>query len=449
MNNRTVLLKSGINRKGPVIYWMSRDQRIQDNWALLTAMRFAKENKLPVVIVFILAENFLGAGSRQFGFMLKGLAEVYNTASGYNIPFFLLKGEPGKTVPGFIKELSASVLFTDFDPLKIKRKWLQDVVEKTEIPVYQTDAHNIVPAFIVSNKQEFSAAHFRRKINPQLTEYLEEYPALRKLQKSGIDAPIPDFESLYKEYNFHPFKVDWIKPGETNARLVLESFLEKKIKNYIFKNDPNSSSVSGLSPYLHFGNISAQRIVLNIERMNIPSEQKESFLDELIVRKELSDNFCLYNKYYDSFEGFPQWGKETLNKHRDDEREFTYSTEQFEDAKTHDELWNAAQMEMVIKGKMHGYMRMYWCKKILEWSSSPEKALKTAVYLNDKYEIDGRDPNGYAGIAWSIGGLHDRPFSERPVYGRIRYMNYNGCKRKFDVKKYIDNVQNLPDAGRF
>lgn len=441
MNNRTIQIKSGIIKKGPVIYWMSRDQRIHDNWALLSAMHNARENKLPVIIIFTLAENFLGAGSRQFRFMLKGLAEVYNTAAGYNIPFFLLKGEPGNTVPAFIKELSVSVLFTDFDPLKIKRKWLQDAAAGTEIPVYQTDAHNIVPAFRISQKQEFSAVHFRRKITPLLAEYLEEYPALPKQQKSGIEASIPNFESLFMEYNFPPYEAGWIKSGEANAHIMLESFLRKKIKNYVYKNDPNSNSVSDLSPYLHFGNISAQRIVLNIERMDIPSEQKESFLDELIVRRELSDNFCLYNQNYDSFEGFPQWGKETLNKHRDDDREFIYSTEQFEKAKTHDELWNAAQTEMVIKGKMHGYMRMYWGKKILEWSSSPEEALKTAIYLNDKYEIDGRDANGYSGIAWSIGGLHDRPFSERPVYGRIRYMNYNGCKRKFDVNKYIEAVR--------
>lgn len=441
MNNRTIQIKSGIIKKGPVIYWMSRDQRIKDNWALFTAMHYARENKFPVIIIFILAENFLNAGSRQFRFMLKGLSEVYNTACDYNIPFFLLQGKPDKTIPALIKELSASVLFTDFDPLKIKRKWLQDVIVKTDIPVYQTDAHNIVPAFRVSPKQEFSAMHFRRKITPLLDEYLEEYPVLQKQQKSIIEAPVPDFESLYKKYNSYPFEVGWIKPGENNANLELINFLRKKIKNYIYKNDPNSNSVSDLSPYLHFGNISAQRIALNIERIDIPSEQKESFVDELIVRKELSDNFCLYNQNYDLFEGFPQWGKETLIRHLDDEREFIYSIEQFEKAKTHDELWNAAQTEMLIKGKMHGYMRMYWCKKILEWSSSPEEALKTAIYLNDKYELDGRDPNGYAGIAWSIGGLHDRPFSERPVYGRVRYMNYNGCKRKFDVNKYIDNVR--------
>ncbi len=439
MNKRTIQIKSGTLNKGPVVYWMSRDQRIHDNWALLTALRFSKENKLPTVIVFNLTGGFLGAGNRQFGFMISGLEEIYNTAAEYNIPFYLLRGEPGVNIPEFLEATSASALFTDLDPLKIKRKWLKEISAKVKIPVYQTDAHNIVPLFRVSGKQEFSAMHFRKKIVPLLREYLEEYPPIFKAEKSGMNAPSTDFESLKKEYAAPPFEVDWISAGPEGAYKTLENFLHKRINNYNTKNDPNSNSVSGLSPYLHFGNLSAQRVVLNIERMDVDPECRASFLDELIVRRELSDNFCWYNQSYDRFEGFPQWGKDSLEKHRNDEREFIYKRSVFEKAKTHDPLWNAAQNEMVLKGKMHGYMRMYWCKKILEWSSSPEEALQTAVYLNDKYELDGRDPNGYAGIAWSIGGLHDRPFAERPVYGRIRYMNYNGCKRKFDVEKYIQN----------
>jgi len=172
-------------------------------------------------------------------------------------------------------------------------------------------------------------------------------------------------------------------------------------------------------------------------------KSKDAFLEELIVRRELSDNFCFYNANYDNFEGFPAWAKKTLNEHRNDRRKYLYTPEQFENALTHDELWNAAQMEMVKKGKMHGYMRMYWAKKILEWTESPEQAMEIAVYLNDRYELDGRDPNGYAGIAWSIGGVHDRAWNSRPVFGKIRYMSYNGCKTKFNIKTYIENVQSL------
>ena len=157
----------------------------------------------------------------------------------------------------------------------------------------------------------------------------------------------------------------------------------------------------------------------------------------MIIRRELSDNFCFYNPNYDHFEGFPAWAQKTLNEHRRDTREYLYNQEQFEKAFTHDPLWNAAQMEMVRKGKMHGYLRMYWAKKILEWTPSPEEAQRIAIYLNDRYELDGRDPNGYAGIAWSIGGVHDRAWGERPVFGKIRYMSFNGAKSKFDVARYI------------
>ena len=169
------------------------------------------------------------------------------------------------------------------------------------------------------------------------------------------------------------------------------------------------------------------------------SDGKKTFLEQLIVRRELAENFCYYNNDYDSFNGFHAWAKKTLNEHRADEREFLYSPAEFENAETHDDLWNAAQYQMVEKGKMHGFMRMYWAKKILEWTPDPEVALQTAIDLNDKYELDGRDPNGYTGIAWSIGGIHDRPWFERPVFGKVRFMNYNGCKRKFNVNNYIIN----------
>lgn len=236
----------------------------------------------------------------------------------------------------------------------------------------------------------------------------------------------------------------WIKSGEDEAHLVMKYFLENKLFLYDKKrNDPTKDGQSNLSPYLHFGQISAQRIVLEVMKTNADEQSKNTFLEELIVRKELSDNYCFYNMNYDNFNGLPEWAKKTLNKHRDDRRKYIYTLEQFENAKTHDDLWNAAQMEMVKKGKMHGYMRMYWAKKILEWSESPEQAFKIAIYLNDKYELDGRDPNGYTGIAWSLGGLHDRAWNERPIFGKVRYMNYNGCKSKFDVIKYIQYVKYL------
>jgi len=218
---------------------------------------------------------------------------------------------------------------------------------------------------------------------------------------------------------------------------MLREFLRERLPWYHEgRNDPMEDAQSNLSPYLHFGHISAQRIVLEVTKHDANRESQEAFLEELIVRRELSDNFCFYNAHYDHFEGFPDWAKKTLNDHRKDTREYVYSLDDFGRGDTHDQLWNAAQREMVRRGKMHGYMRMYWGKKILEWTESPEEAIKIAIYLNDRYELDGRDTNGYAGIAWSIGGVHDRAWPERPIFGKIRYMSYHGCKSKFDVMAY-------------
>ncbi|RMD48713.1 MAG: hypothetical protein D6830_06350 [Ignavibacteria bacterium] len=201
------------------------------------------------------------------------------------------------------------------------------------------------------------------------------------------------------------------------------------------------NATSNMSPHLHFGNISAQRMAFVLAGTD--DENHSSYLEELIIRRELSDNYVYYNSNYDNFKGFPNWARRTLDYHRNDEREYLYTLVEFENGATHEELWNAAQKELVSTGKIHGYMRMYWAKKILEWSDSPEEAQRIAIYLNDKYGLDGVDPNGYTGIAWSVGGVHDRAWSERPVFGKVRYMNYNGCKRKFNVEKYIAKQLNM------
>lgn len=232
--------------------------------------------------------------------------------------------------------------------------------------------------------------------------------------------------------------------GEKAARNVLRSFLEQKLSSYEENsNNPTRQGQSDLSPYLHFGQISAQRVALEVLASAATGPARERFLEELIVRRELSDNFCFYNENYDTVAGFPAWARKTMGEHSSDKREYLYARHQFEEAGTHDGLWNAAQMEMVKRGKMHGYMRMYWAKKILEWSETPGEALDTALYLNDRYELDGRDPNGYTGCAWSIGGVHDRAWPRRPVFGKIRYMSFNGCKSKFNVNAYIDQVNSL------
>jgi deoxyribodipyrimidine photo-lyase len=442
---RIRLLKKGDIPEGPVVYWMSRDQRVDDNWALVHAIELAQDSDKECMVIFTLVSDFPGATLRQYEFMIKGLQKLEKRLLHLNIPFVILFGNPVSTVPAFVNANNISCLVTDFDPLKIKRKWKEEVGKRITIPMHEVDAHNIVPCWLASDKEEYAAHSFRHKIQKLLPEFLDEFPPLtpmpnkRHTEGNNWDAII---SSLHINRSVKP--VEWMKPGENAAKIVLENFLSEKLINYSsFRNDPVINATSNLSAYIHFGHIAAQRIALEIIK-NYPRDiNTDAFLEELIVRRELSDNFCYYNNNYDSMNGIKPWAMQTLEQHRHDKREYKYTTDQFENAQTHDELWNAAQLEMIITGRMHGYMRMYWAKMILEWSPSPEEALNTAIYLNDKYELDGRDPNGYTGCMWSIGGIHDRPWAEREIYGKIRFMNRKGCERKFDVNKYIRTVNQM------
>lgn len=426
---------------GPVVYWMSRDQRSQDNWALLYATQLAAELETKVEVVFCLTPSFLGATFRQFDFMLTGLAEIEGELTKHGIKFSIISGEPVKTLLEYCNGRQIKALVTDFSPLRIGREWRAFVARELPVSMFEVDAHNIVPAWLASDKQEYAARTIRPKIRRQVVEFLVEIPKLPK-QENEVSSDI-DWSKIRAGLSCDKsvLPVEGITPGEKAARKQLTQFVEKRLEGYdALRNDPNENSQSDLSPYLHFGQVSAQRIALEV--LKTPNtKDREAFLEELIVRRELADNFCLYNPNYDSAEGFPSWAKKTLDAHKNDKREYVYSLKQFEEAKTHDRLWNAAQNEMKKTGKMHGYMRMYWAKKILEWTKNPEQAIKIAIYLNDKYELDGRDPNGYAGIAWSIGGVHDRPWFNRPVYGSIRYMSAGGAKGKFNVEAYCNRWQ--------
>ena len=381
---RVRLLQKGDDKKGPIAYWMSRDQRLHDNWAVYFAQQLAEEKKENFCIVFCLVPNFLEATIRQYGFMLKGLQELEEEAGKYNIPFFLLTGNPDDEIPKFIKKNKVSNLISDFDPLKIKRIWKRDVAKKIDIPFYEVDAHNIVPCLHVSNKLEFAAYTIRPKINKYLQEFLDLYPELKKQKKfESFSSDKIVWEKIKNslQINFDVKEVNWIDPGSIEGLKMLEDFLQNKLEIYNEdRNDPNKNAQSNLSPYLHFGQISAQRIAIETQLHHGESESEKAFLEELIIRRELSDNFCYYNKNYDSFNGFPDWAKKTLNEHRKDKREFVYSLEEFEKASTDEDLWNAAQSKLISTGKLHGYMRMYWAKKILEWSESPEAALKNCYF---------------------------------------------------------------------
>jgi len=444
---RIKVLKEGQEKKGPVVYWMSRDQRVNDNWALIYAQARAIERKTPLIVVFCLAKEFLGATKRHYVFMLKGLQEVANLLAKKHICFHLLTGAPGNELSRFIRKNKASLLVSDFDPLKIKRKWKEEVLNKSEVTFHEVDTHNIVPCWMTSPKQEYGAYTIRPKIKHLLPFFLEKFPKIKPHPFLLKDSFKPfDWDTLLNTGgpNDSLQQFNWIKPGEKAAQKALNTFLKLKLVTYdARRNNPVLDGQSDLSPYLHFGHLSAQRIALEVSNSTPTQKIKEPFLEELIVRRELSDNFCFYNTSYDTIAAFPEWAKQTLKAHRKDKRPYLYTLEQFEQSATHDPLWNAAQTEMVTRGKMHGYMRMYWGKKILEWTPSPEEALHYAIYLNDRYELDGRDPNGYTGIAWSIGGLHDRAWGERPIFGKIRYMSYNGCKSKFNIREYIEKIQKV------
>jgi len=440
-----LLSKTDIIKKGPIVYWMSRDQRVADNWALLYAQKIAFEIKQPLCVVFCLIPSFLGAQLWHYDFMLQGMREIEATLTKLHICFEIVMEDPVQAITTYVKKNDIGALVTDFSPLTIVQTWKKKIKKSIKVPFFEVDAHNIVPCFFASDKQEYSAYTFRHKMEKLIPHFLTEFPSVQEDKYAHEKSKKINWQNIY---NF--LKIDksieffsLCTSGEKAAQKALQDFIKKRLNVYQqYHNDPTKDAQSNLSPYLHLGQLSAQRIALEIKKLR-QDKNTQAFLEELIIRKELSDNFCFYNKKYTSTTSFSLWAKKTLKKHTKDKREYLYTLKQFEDAHTHDPLWNAAQKEMMITGKMHGFMRMYWAKKILEWTKSPKEALKIAVYLNDKYSLDGRDPNGYVGILWSVGGIHDRAFKERKIFGKIRYMNYDGCKRKFDVDLYIKMIENL------
>lgn len=428
---------------GPVIYWMSRDQRVFDNWGLLRAQELARQNGSHVVVAFCLMSTCGAATLRHFRFMLDGLREVERELRELRIPFRLLMGAPVAQITNMATELDAGGLVCDFSPLAPSRARRSELASRLKIATIEVDSRNIVPAWIAADKHVYAAFHLRNRYAKLLPEFLHEIPEVQVQEPpAGRELAPVDWDAAHAFIDAPEVGPALeLSSGPSAAHDALTGFVEERLAGYAdMRGLPHMDHQSGLSPYLHFGQLSAQRAVLTIRAAAAPAEDIDSFVDEAVVWRELSDNFCLHQPAYASFDGFPSWARESLAAHADDAREVVYDLDAFEQADTHDPLWNAAQLEMVRTGKMHNYLRMYWAKKILEWSESPQEAVRIAVLLNDRYELDGRDSNGYAGVAWSIGGVHDRPWQERPVYGKIRYMNYNGAKRKFDVEAYIRRV---------
>jgi len=423
-----------------VICWMSRDPRADDNWALLHAAARARELDGGLAAVFCLDAKYPAATARAFDFLRAGLRETEAALARSGIPFLLLRGAPTVEIPACVARCGAGEVICDFDPLLHKQAWRRTVAARLDVPVVEVDAHNIVPARWVSDRREVGARTLRPKITRALPRFLTPFPRLERqtrraeqrvrtcLAAAGYAPGAPDAPAAAAAAD---------EPGAAAAAARLRRFLASGLARYAEQaNDPNADACSRLSPHLHFGQLAAQRVAWEVSRTPAGAG-REAFLEQLVVRRELADNFCLYEPVYDRFEAAPVWARATLERHRNDRRAYRYDADDFEQARTHDDLWNAAQRHLVARGELHGYVRMYWAKKMLEWSEAPEAALETAIRLNDRYALDGRDPNGYTNIAWSVLGVHDRPWPERPVYGMVRSMMRSGCERKFDVAAAI------------
>ncbi len=382
-------------QKGSILYLCEREIRAKDNFALQFAIQKSREVNLPLKIIHpkinyeykpkqIFIDNQIEQAKRLFNKLNLGF-EIVN-----------------KTPHEIIEDIEPAILIIDFNPI-LKRDYLKGITCK----IYEIDGHNIIPTRFVSNKQEYSAATLRPKIYQNILDFLTE------------------FDNITEEKN--------------EADFVLENFIKNKLPYYSeLRNHPNKNITSSLSKYLNLGFISTQKVALEIIKSEVNDINKESFLEELIVRKELADNFCLYTKSFKDFSSIPNWAKISLNNHSYDIRPYLYSLQELEYAKTHDKLWNATQVQLMKEGTIHSYLRMYWAKKILEWTASAQEALDIAIYLNDKYAYDSPSSNGYVGILWALSGLHDRAFIDYPVTGKIRRMTFDSIRKKYNLNTYIE-----------
>jgi len=431
-----------------VLYWMQASQRARWNHALALAIKKANERHEPLLVLFGITDRFPEANARNYTFMFEGLREVRDALMKGGIQFVVKLESPELAAVKLAKE--ASLVVTDRGYLRIQKQWRRHVSEKVSCLVLQVESDVVVPVEVASDKEAYSAGILRPKIERHLSRYLvplKEMPMKKdslglRFQSVNLDDVKGIIRRLKIDGKVTP--VNSFRGGASQAEQHLEAFIAKKLKDYSERrSDPSLNLGSHMSPYLHFGQISPLYIALKVRQAQGQSEKaKDAYLEELVVRRELSMNFIHYNDAYDTFEALPAWAKETLKAHQKDPREYVYNLEEWETARTHDPFWNAAQQEMLITGKMHNYMRMYWGKKILEWSKTPEEGYRIALYLNNKYELDGRDPNGFAGVAWCF-GKHDRAWKERPVFGKVRYMNAAGLRRKFNIEAYVRKVESF------
>jgi len=450
-----------VRREGPpnidgrcVVYWMQRAQRGLDNPALDVAIHAASELRKPLAVFFGLHPKYPNANLRHYAFLVAGLAETKQRVEARNAAF-IFRPYPNHDLIRFCHEVKPCLVIGDENPMREPEGWRQSAARKLDVPFWTVDADVIVPTKFFP-KEEYAARTLRPKIQKLVPAFLEP-PANPKAKIKWNQAEIPFSQPIEETRLLAELPLDraaqpvsHFKGGTKAGLTLLKKFIADGLRNYdTARNQPHLAGTSAMSAYLHFGQLGPNTVALAVRDADAPQAAKDAYLEELIVRRELAINFVARNPQYDALAGCPEWARKTLAGHANDTRPHLYTEAQFEHAETHDDLWNAAQTEMVVTGRMHGYLRMYWAKKILEWSRSAEEAFEIAVRLNDCYELDGRDPNGYTGIAWAIGGKHDRPWApERSIFGLVRYMARSGCERKFGVNAYIKRVEVLAKDGR-
>ena len=429
-----------------VLYWMQSSQRAEQNHALEYAVQRANDLDQRLLVVFGLTDDYPEANLRHYTFMLEGLKDAQEALEKRGIEMVVRKGSPEEVALEAGKD--ASLIVTDRGYMRPQKKWREKVAREADRLVTQVESDVVVPVELASGKQE----HAARTLRPKIQEYLEDFLVAltpTKVEKRSTNMHVDGLDLSDMEKVLDGMDLDrsvsalsnLYKGGNSEARKIFRRFLKQGLGDYdANRNQPQTDYVSHMSKYLHFGHVSPIWLALQARGASAKQGNIESFVEELVVRRELSVNFVFYNNDYDSYSNLPGWARETLGEHKGDDREYAYTRKQLENAETHDEYWNAAMKEMVHTGYMHNYMRMYWGKKILEWSNTPEHAYRTTLYLNNKYFLDGRDPNSFANVAW-VFGQHDRGWTEREVYGKVRYMSSGGLERKTKPDQYVEKVE--------
>ena len=435
---------------GHVLYWMQQAQRTELNHALEYAVHRANELGLPLLVAFGLMDDYPEANLRHYHFLVQGLQDVSTALAARGITFVLQRGAPDEVALRLSE--GAALLVCDRGYLRPQRRWRERVAAEARCSVVQVESDVVVPVELASDHKEYAARTLRPKLTRHLDRFLVDLP---RAELSIREAPAVEGEDLGDlDALLDRLVLDREVPpvllfhgGTTAGKEVLATFLHDKFDDYaVNRNQPQNDYVSHMSKYLHFGQLSPVYIALQVRERG-GAENADTYLEELIVRPELPMNFVFYEPDYDQYRCLPAWARETLAEHASDERDPLYTREQLEAAETEDPYWNAAMSEMKHAAYMHNHMRMYWGKKILEWSADPETAHATTLYLNNKYFLDGRDANSFANVAW-VFGQHDRGWTERPVFGKTRSMTAGGLERKADPKAYVQRVHDLVEEAR-